>query len=270
MPATPMNTMTARSPGAFALSAILHGAVAVLLLGGAWLAQKNLPPPPQIFELVAGPGDDFRATVASKGSPEGGGPTIPPPPRPMPVNVRPDPAPSPQVEPTVQPRSSPSGRQTTRPTPDTPRITQEQFNRQNQPTSRQTTTPTQPQRGRAGPRINTNAILDNTNSTSRSGAGGTALTRAESDARDAYLNMFKQRLHDAHQNPSGLSDLLRARVEFRINADGSITGVHIIESSGNSAFDQSVVAAFRQVTLPTPPGGRSITDSVLFRMKDEG
>jgi colicin import membrane protein len=154
-------------------------------------------------------------------------------------------------------------------------MTKEQFDRvtnsvRSNQQPRQSQTASQPPRGRSGPRINTNDILGNASSTSRSGAGGTALTRAESDARDGYLSLLVQRLREAHQKPSGLSDLLRARVEFRINADGSITGVRVIESSGNTAFDQSVLAAFRQIMLPSPPSGRPITDSVLFRMKGEG
>jgi TonB family protein len=270
-----MSTMTTRSPSAFALSALLHGVAAVLVLGGAWLAQKNLPPPPQIFELVAGEGNDFMATVAPKGNPEGGGPIIPPLPKPLPPAARPDPDPAPsQPVQTPAPRRSttPSPRQTTAPTPN--QMTKEEFDRRNntprsnQPT-RQSQSSTQPQRRGNGPRINTGDILGNTNTTSTRGAGGTALTRAESDERSAYLSYLVQQLKAAHEKPPGLSDLLRARVEFRINADGSITGVHIIESSGNTAFDQSAVAAFRQIRLSPPPGGRPITDSVLFRMKDE-
>jgi TonB family protein len=275
-----MSTMTTRSPSAFALSAALHAAAAALVLGGAWLAQKNVPPPPHIFIPVYGDGDDYTSTVAPRGNPDAGGAEIPKPPKPLPPTARQDPTPSPptpaqqrSTTTPTRPTTAPS-RQTTAPVPN--QMTKTEFDRLNnsrstQP-SRQSSAQTQPSQRANSPRIDTSKILGSANSTSTRGAGGTALSRAESDALSAYLSFLVQQLTDAHRSlkPPGLSDRLRARVEFRVNADGSITGVHVIESSGNTAFDQSAVAAFRQIRLPPPPGGRPITDSVLFRMKDEG
>jgi colicin import membrane protein len=102
------------------------------------------------------------------------------------------------------------------------------------------------------------------------GAGGKALTREEIALSDAYIAMLIQRLREAHQKPDGLSDLLQAKVEFRLNPNGTISGVNIVKSSGNAEFDASVLAAFRKVHLPTPPANLK-TDIyyVTFKMKED-
>jgi colicin import membrane protein len=275
-----MTTMTARSPSAFALSATLHAAVAVLVLGGLWLEQSSRPSRPVVFELVAGEGNDFTATQAPEGNPLGGRlplirPQEPTPPRPRaddpPAHSDPTPAPTPQRQTPTRPNPTPAPK-ATKPTTPPQRITEQQFKQQNpgraNNTPRQTTAPTPAQRGGTGPRINTNDVLGVRGSQSRAGAGGTALNAQQLDARYAYLADLFQQLRQAHQKPTGLSDLLETLVEFHINANGSVGNVQIVQSSGNSAFDQSVLAAFRRITLSAPPDGRALTDRVLFKMSD--
>lgn len=64
--------MRTNSPGAFLLSALLHGAVIGLFILLAWLAQQKIQEAPKIFELVAGPGNDLGATAApALGTPDG-------------------------------------------------------------------------------------------------------------------------------------------------------------------------------------------------------
>ena len=102
------------------------------------------------------------------------------------------------------------------------------------------------------------------------GAGGKALTREQMELSDAYIAILIQRLHDAHQKPDGLSDLLQTKVSFRLNADGSISDVRITRSSGNNDYDNSVLAAFRKVRLPTPPANlKTDVYSVTFKMKED-
>ncbi len=102
------------------------------------------------------------------------------------------------------------------------------------------------------------------------GAGGKALTREQMELSDAYIAMLIQRLRQAHQKPDGLSDLLQTKVSFRLNSDGSVSDVRIVHSSGNNDYDNSVLAAFRKVRLPTPPANlKTDTYSVTFKMKED-
>ena len=87
---------------------------------------------------------------------------------------------------------------------------------------------------------------------------------------DAYIAMLIQRLREAHKKPDGLSDLLQTKVSFRLNADGSVSNVQIVRSSGNNDYDNSVLAAFRKVRLPTPPANlKTDVYSVTFKMKED-
>lgn len=102
------------------------------------------------------------------------------------------------------------------------------------------------------------------------GAGGKALSRAEQDQLDSYIALLIQRLRAAHEKPPGLSDLLEARVQFRIAANGTISDVRIVGSSGSSEFDQSVLAAFARVrSIGATPNGKSDTWIVTFKMREE-
>ena len=102
------------------------------------------------------------------------------------------------------------------------------------------------------------------------GAGGTALTRPDGNLGEAYIALLRQHLREAHQRPDGLGDLLQATVEFRLNADGSVSSPRIVTSSGNAAFDRSVLAAFRAMQpLPAPPAGTANTYTVTFKMRDD-
>src|SRR5690606_18717941 len=105
----------------------------------------------------------------------------------------------------------------------------------------------------------------------QTGAGGKALTRAESDALDAYIALLLQRLRVAHVKPAGLSDLLSAKVRFNIAANGSLSNVRIITSSGSREFDQSVLEAFAKVrSIGAPPNGKADVWEVTFKMREDG
>jgi colicin import membrane protein len=105
----------------------------------------------------------------------------------------------------------------------------------------------------------------------KGGAGGKALTRQEVELNDAYIAMLIQRLKQAHQKPDGLSDSLEATVKFRLTSSGAVTNVVILSSSRNSEYDQSVLAAFRRISLPPPPANLKTSDYTLtFKMREEG
>ena len=100
------------------------------------------------------------------------------------------------------------------------------------------------------------------------GAGGTALARAEANAMEAYFSMLIQRLRDSHEKPGGLSDLLNAEVQFTVAANGVISGVRIVRSSGNADFDQSVIEAFGRVRMPARPDKNTDVQRLTFRIKE--
>ncbi len=114
-------------------------------------------------------------------------------------------------------------------------------------------------------------VLGGSKANKKGGAGGTAMTREEGDVLDAYFSMLYQRLKDAHEKPSGVSDLLNALAEYDISHDGTISHVHIVRSSGSPEFDQSVLSAFRNIApMPERPDhAGTLTRKVLFRMRDE-
>lgn len=105
----------------------------------------------------------------------------------------------------------------------------------------------------------------------KGGAGGKALSREEGDLLDAYFSKLIQRLREAHERPMGVSDLLSAKAEFTITQEGTILNPHIVRSSGNEEFDQSVLSAFRNVGSigPRPDNGGTMTKQVVFKMRDE-
>jgi colicin import membrane protein len=113
-------------------------------------------------------------------------------------------------------------------------------------------------------------VVGGSTSNKTGGAGGKALTREEQDRLTSYFGMLIARLKEAHEKPTGLSDLLSATVQFYIAADGSISRVAISRSSGNAEFDQSVLAAFRKIAaMPRRPDERGDVREVTFRMRDE-
>lgn len=102
------------------------------------------------------------------------------------------------------------------------------------------------------------------------GAGGKALTRQDIELSDAYISLLIQKLKQAHQKPEGVSDLLEATVKFRLTASGAVVNVTIISSSRNAEFDQSVLAAFRRISLPPPPANLKTSDyTITFKMREE-
>ncbi|PTX94195.1 cell envelope integrity protein TolA [Opitutus sp. ER46] len=108
--------MTARSPGAFLLSATFHALIIGVAVFFAMMTDQRLKKPPQVLELVAGEGDNFAATEAPKLGTPGGlkidvqpmpTPKAAPEPEPAPVEVAPVP-PAPVVEPAPTPKVTPA------------------------------------------------------------------------------------------------------------------------------------------------------------------
>ncbi len=147
------------------------------------------------------------------------------------------------------------------------RLTHEEYLKSlKSPSQRSSTKSTSP-----GPRLDPNAIRRGMENATGAGpgAGGPALSAAaEGAAMERYFSMLRSRLRENHEKPGGLSDLLNAEVQFTLGADGSISGVRIVRSSGNADFDQSVTEAFARVRMPARPDGKSDSIRLVFRMKE--
>jgi colicin import membrane protein len=270
-------------PTAFFLSTLLHAAIVAAFLALAFAVHQRKPPPAMIFDLVAGPPTDLGATAApALGSPTGDLEVkVPEPPAPR---VKPA-APEPVVEETAPPPTraeavKPANRAETKPTArenaanrDAARLTYDQYVKQfgKPSTSRGATAGTS--RPIAVPRIHSRGIAEGVvggSASSKGGGGGTAMTAPEHSALDAYVSRLVAALRQNHEKPPGLSDLLSADVEFFIAADGTISHIRISHSSGNAAFDESCIAAFRRIgSIGPKPDGKSDTWELTFRMKDE-
>jgi len=298
--------MQENRPKAFFLSLGLHAALGAAIVFFSYYVRTHVkPPPPHLFELVAGPGENYAALEAPLGDdsslaetairfelpelpqmpvrePE---PELPPDPEPLvletapiepnaetrsPVELAPEP---PKLDP---PKPTPPTRRSdnTAPKPPPPKpepkpISKAEFDRLhgNKPNP----TAVKPTANRPPPRvrqINTRGIVGGSPSVSE-GAGGTALSRAEADLLEAYIALLRQRLRAAHIKPAGLSDLLQAKVRFAIAADGTLSNLRIVTSSGSREFDDSVLAAFGKVrTIGPTPNGKADTWELTFKLRD--
>jgi colicin import membrane protein len=306
--------MTAQSPSAYFSSATLHAAVVALLLGVAWVTSQQTREPVKIFELVAGAGDNYAATVAPAfGTPDGDkfkmavaapeaapriaepAPAPPEPIAPAPVQAAP---PVPQTAPTTSDGKVPDLVRTVKRT--AAKVEQKMAQQQRMAdaiaadkarkeaaAAKKVMTKDQYDKlygkqanpaGKAGAtkvaRVDAEGIAGGVAGGSTAnkvgGAGGKALSREEASVMDSYFSYLKQKLKQAHEPPVGVSDKLSAQVEFMLAADGTISQVHVVLSSGNIDFDQSVLDVFKRVRSVGPrPDGRSGSFSLGFNTGDD-
>lgn len=85
-----------------------------------------------------------------------------------------------------------------------------------------------------------------------------------------YSSRLRSRIDAAWTKPAQLAGVnLVAKVVFDVSASGRISNVRLSPSSGNPAFDQSILAAFRGALSAGPtPTGHSHQFSLPFRMRD--
>lgn len=291
-------TTAERYPGAMVASATLHIGILLLLLFSFWWARREREEPPQIFELVAGEGDNYAATEApANRMPEPAeavsvdipepipvvtrAPIIERAPEPEPTPVPPQPTPKPTPKPTPQPAPKPIERAPIiekapepKPEPAKPLIT---------PTSykdfvKEQGPPKTPTKAAQPKPIQTKSINLETvtkgvsgGSTSTSvGAGGTAMTRAEMDMTDAYVALILQRIRQSME-AAGVTELNEVRVEFSVSASGTISDPRVLRSSGSASFDRAVITAFRSIRpIGPPPTKRAEAFRVTIRMREAG
>jgi colicin import membrane protein len=151
------------------------------------------------------------------------------------------------------------------------RTSYEQFQKQNASKTKSTSKSSGVANATPGPRIDASGIkkgVTGGTGAGSTGAGGTALARAEANAMDAYFSMLRARLLSSHELPGGVSDLLSAEVQFTFAANGAVSGVRIVRSSGSKDFDDSVLEAFGRLKMPARPDKKTDVQRLTFRIKE--
>lgn len=269
--------MTATSPSAFLLSATLHAVVVGLLLLFGYASTRSAKEPEKIFQVVAGEGDNYAATVAPALGVPGGAktksaatPTKAPPPSDMAKSLR---------RSVIKAESAAKQQAARERAAEAKRLAEERKQQELQAKAEaaaQSKAKTLPGKSKAPPQIAkidtegiVKGVLGGSTENTKGGAGGTALKVDHADVLEAYFAMFKQRVRDSFEPPAGASDSLRGEFEFRILANGAISNARVLKSSGNREFDQAVLAAIRQVKMPAHPYSRAETASFWFTMREK-
>lgn len=186
----------------------------------------------------------------------------PTPPTPKPVVTPPKPAP---VKPApVKPA----------PVKEAPAMSLEDFRKlHGTPEPRTRTTP-QTTKPKTAPQFDTSKIQNELDQILKNQPSREATTRSMSQQEKNDLVRYNQqlsaRLTRAWGKPAGLSGVrLEATVIFEVSRYGQITNARLNPSSGNRAFDQSVLEAFRKVSNAGPtPTGQQHTFTKTFRMTE--
>lgn len=216
---------------------------------------SNRPPPPDLsipdLEVPAVPEMPSIAPI-----------NVPKPPSPLPVPTPPKPKPTPTPQPPA-PKPIEQPQET---------ITMEEFLKNH--TIREPRQPKpQPTTPREVPKIDTSRLqeqLDQMLRDAPSGAQARELSPTTQEALVRYNNKLRARIDGAWVKPSNLAGVrLYAEVVFNVSASGQISNVRLKSSSGNSAFDQSILSAFAKVSSAGPtPSGQAHVFSMRFRMTD--
>ena len=246
----------------FWTSVILH----LVVLIGLFLATiiETLKPKekPHVFEMVSMPSQEQAAATPSEALP-------------VPEMTMPELEPVPDLaevpKPVVRPPTpTPPTPKPAPPKPEPKIMTQAEFIRQyGAPKPRQQTRPTPQRPSVTVPRIDVSKLVMPSNP-SHSASGPRPLTQQQMSALGTYSAQLRSRIDAAWAKPANLAGIkIAATVVFDVSASGRITNAQLKPRSGNSAFDQSVLAAFRKVMSAGPtPTGQGHSFSMTFRMTD--
>lgn len=269
--------MQAHSPSSLLVSLILHAFVAALVFLSTVIVARRASEQPVIFELVAGPPTAPDELVAPA---LGNTPTKVKLEIPKVEAVASMPEPVVQTQPEEKAVEPPVEKAKPKPKPDTT-IAKEMKQAQRMsyrdylkkhPTPKPAAA--QIRKPANVPHVDAQGIAQGvkggSTANTRGGGGGNALVREQQNQMDTYISLLIQELKKAHEAPPGVSDQLEARVTFDITASGAILNPRISKSSGDKAFDESVLEAFLRVRSIGPtPNRRSDTWTVTFKMRDE-
>jgi len=252
----------------FWTSIILHVVVLVALFLATIIETLRPKEKPHVFEIVTPPSERNTAAAPTPTPPSPDVPSFELPAVPELADIPDVPQPVAQVPP-PRPQPAPQ-RPAPQPAPQKPKlISQEEFIRQHgAPQARQPSQPA-PRRPVNVPTIETPRLVVPTNPTPNA-ANPAPLTAQQRSALDAYNARLRARIDAAWAKPASLAGVrIAATVIFDVSASGTITNARLRPASGNAAFDQSVLAAFRKVISAGPtPTGQGHSFSMTFRMSD--
>lgn len=241
----------------FWTSVILH-LVVLLGLFLATIVQAFKPKEkPHVFEMVEPP---------SKVSDSPNSPT-PLPPVELPPEVKLPPVPQVDIQP---PQPTPPPEPTPRPveTPPKPKmVSYEDFIKKN-PKKDPTPRPQTPRQQITVPQIDVPQLVVPQNPAQQN--TNRPLSQQQLTELQRYSARLRSKIDAAWVKPAQLAGVrLTSKVVFDVSASGRITNVRLRPGSGNSAFDQSVLAAFRKVSSAGPtPTGQAHSFTLPFRMLD--
>jgi TonB family protein len=271
--------MSAQNPGAYGLSALVHGGAVALVLFFSYAAENLNKDEPKVFELVAGAGDNYAAKAAPALGSEGGIKVEPQAPVPTPEPPAPKAEPSPiQSAPETIPVPAPKTKAPPKPVDLVASLKKAELRRTKRLEAKYEKEKAAAEKRLAAERkvahVDAEGIRDGviggSTENKKGGAGGKALTREEGSELEAYFALLLNRIKESHTPPEGVADNLSAKVEVFVAADGSISHVRITGSSGNAEFDRSVVDACEHTRSIGPrPDGRSETVSFTFKMHED-
>lgn len=253
--------MNFRKNQAFWTAVILHIVVLLGLFIGTILEAFKPKEKQHVFEMIDPPSEQAQAQD-SPAPPETPTEVTELDLRPVPQVEIPKPRPAPDPPPRPAPTPDPA------PTPPKPELTTaaEFFKNNPRPDPRPRTSQPRPQV--RAPQIEApRLVVPRANPSANSSP---PLSQQQVSALADYSSRLRSRIDAAWQKPPQLAGVrLVAEVVFTVSASGRISNVRLNPGSGNAAFDQSVLAAFRDATSAgATPTGESHEFRLSFRMRD--
>jgi len=268
--------MSAQSPGAYSLSFLLHGGAAGLVLLFTYVNFRNQDDTPKTFELVAGPGYNYGATEApalgnttapiKQPQPLPPDPTPPAPPQASPIQAAPEAPAKPTAKPKAPPNPADLVKNMERAEERRKANLERKYQREKAAEAKRLAAANAAKLKHIDAEGIAAGVTGGATANKTGGASGKALTREEQNIMDSYFAGVLQSIRDAHVQSTDVAENYSARVQIFVAADGAITAPHIVSSSGNAAFDQSVIEACLHAQPVGPrPDGRG--DAVVFTFK---
>ena len=92
----------------------------------------------------------------------------------------------------------------------------------------------------------------------------------QNSALSQYIMRLRAKIDAAWTKPAQLAGVnLDARVVFNVSSSGRLSKPRLTKSSGNAAFDQSIISAFKLANTVGPtPTGQGYQYTLAFRMLD--
>jgi len=279
-----------RASPAYLSSVVLHGLVIAIIIVLAFVSSQSTPDSAKVMELVAGPGDNYMATEATKlGSETGIALNVPATPAAVTPVAEPTPA---EVAPAVPaepvPVAKPAKPATKLPAnPMLKSVTKAEIRAESKIKMHDLKVKKEQEKAAAAakkaesyaefmknqgadaatPKGKPGGVPKGTSQAD--GGGGHALTAEQRDALSGWRTMLQKRWMDGFVPPADFNEKMTVEVTFHVSANGTISNIHVSGSTGGPAFDEAVVEALRHVTMPVFPlrGGDDFV--VPFSLRDQ-